>query len=45
MKTARLIFTVLALLVLTVSVIQIPAQAQGANSISTRPSTATTDRG
>jgi DnaJ-like protein C11, C-terminal len=29
MKTARLLFTVLALLVLTVSVIQIPAHAQG----------------
>ena len=28
MKTARLILTVLALLVLTVSVVQIPAQAQ-----------------
>ncbi len=29
MKTARQIFTALALLVLTVSVVQIPAQAQG----------------
>ena len=29
MKSARTVFTVLALLVLTASVIQIPAQAQG----------------